>query len=432
MKPTLSKLLKIVSWKGLGQTNEPQVDAKRKTGDDFVFFGKYNLFPELCQGLTYNVAPLHTCVHTHAALVAGEGVEFLTDEEKVDEKATAVWNNLTRGSLDILEEIAYHQALLGSRSWELIYTGRGKLDSIFPLDTVRVRSGRKNDDGVVGEFYFCDDWERYQRGRTGYDAEKIPSFDIPSAKKKAALYRRGRGNDYYGYPRWIAAMTDAEVWQRIPIFNRTQIDTGFRPAAHIHIPTNKDESELTGLKAEVEQFLTGADAQTFAVTHGPTADPAPTINKLERGDHAGELDKISDRAELVIYKAFGMPPILAGVEVSTGLSGKGLAIEQSLTLYERMRVNPDQNAICRDIREIMIAAGAEPKMIRIRKKRPFDSAVDQVLTRQTYLARTTVNADLIANGLQPFPPNDPRGEKLLIEVLRGDITANNVNTPANG
>lgn len=419
----MGSILRIVNWKG--PTNEPLVDVDRLTGEKFALFGKYNLFPELLRGLTYNAAPLKTCVDTMTQFVAGEGVEFLVDDDKPDEKAAKLWAQLTFGSPDIIEEIAYNLVLMNARPWEIIYTGGGKIIEVASIDGVRLRAEKKDAEGVIPNWYWCDDWEKFGKDRTKYQAVPIPSFDVAGRKPKAIMYRRGQGNDYYPFPKWIAAMTDAEVWSRIPVFNRTQIDTGFRPAAHIHVFTNKDESQLTNLKREIEELLTGADAQTYAVTHGPTVEGAPVINKLERGDHAGELDNIGNRAELVIYKAFGLPPLLAGVDVNTGMSGKGLAIEQTLTMFQRTRIMPEQKLICRDIREIMRAAGYEPNIIRIKQLSPFDAATDQVLNRQTYLARTTVNQDLIANGKQPLPKGDKRGDMLLIEMLRGSVAATN-------
>lgn len=60
--------------------------------------------------------------------------------------------------------------------------------------------------------------------------------------------------------------------------------------------------------------------------------------------------------------------------------------------------------------------GIEVPVVRILPLVPFESATDQDLQRMTYLRRTTVNEDRIANKVDPLPDVDERGNKMLIEI----------------
>ena len=148
----------------------------------------------------------------------------------------------------------------------------------------------------------------------------------------------------------------------------------------------------------------------------------------ERGDHAGELDKMGDRAEMVIYKACGIPPILMGVEVATGLSGKGLALEQSVTQFIRTQVEPRQKFITDDaLRLIHMCGITEAVTCEIEQLAPFDTATDPAMKRQTRMRSITVNEErlesgygrLTKDGLEEAPDGsnlDPKGNMLLIEA----------------
>lgn len=422
---TKRRVLKLVNS---GQGNTPDIATQAAPGEKWVNLGRLNLFPEFVTALVHNYQPVLSAIDTMSLYLAGEGLEFLDAKGEPIQAAADKWAELmsVQGEGHFLRSVFKDLCLLGHRSWEVAYNGLQVPAALYHLDATRLRCSVKDETtGLVPSYWWSSNWELYgSTKKAQFKPVEMPAWGStgngPKVKQVSFARLYVPGQDYYGFPWWIGALTDMEVGARIGHFNRTQLDTGFRPAFHIHVFTDRDTVDLEQLDADVEAVWTGVDGKTYVVTHGTVAEGAPQLTKLERGDHAGELDKMGDRAELIAYKAVGVPPVLMGIDVNTGMSGKGLAIEQTLTMFERMQCWPRQSVVTDDAKRTLEECGIKGIAVaRVKPVRPFDQATDPVLKRQTYIASTTVNEDRIANGKLPFAPGDKRGDMLLCDALKG-------------
>lgn len=405
--------LRVMAFGQVG--NAPAIGDDRTTASEkWVKFGARNLFPEYCRALADSCSPLDACVNKMAQFIAGTGVDFLDANGEPMNDAIRVWQELTMdmGEGQLLEATALDIALMNTFSWEAVNTRLG-VGQLFHMDVCRVRAAKKAD-GVIPAYFFSSNWMKYTQA--GYKPEEIKAWGTPGAPK-TLIYRRWykQLRDYYGEPHWLAAMADAEVLARIPVFNRTQIEGGFKPAIHAHLQTNKDDSSLDQIDENFELTFMGDDGKPYILTVGSTEETL-TITKLERGDHAGELDRTRAVSKEEIYHSYGIPPILMGVEQKTGLSGKGLAITEELSLFQTTSVRPRQRMIEDTIKMVLMARGIMVPQVKIRPLVPFEPAADPALVRMTYLRSTKVNEDRIARKMEPLPDTDPRGELMLIEV----------------
>lgn len=430
------KLLRVVNMSAL-PGNTPVTDPNLNKTDQWVWRGKHNLFREFLRALADNCAPLNACINTMGLYLAGKRIVFKDANGQEVEEAAAYWNGLHAqdGEAHWRKAVAKDIALLGDCAYEVILAHGGGFSGVYHLDAMRLRSGKKDQaTGRVNSYYWCSNWEKHKGDKAKYPVIEIPAFGGPGmrAAGKGLLYARDyhQGEDYYGLPFYLPALTDAEVFARIAHFNRTQLDTGFRPAFHIHAITNADTENTDELDTSIEEIFTGFDGRTYALTTG-TRDEAPIITKLERGDHAGELDKMADRHEMVIYKACGIPPILMGADISTGLGSKALALEQSVTQFIRTVVQPRQYLITDGALRLVQLGGIRGVVsAEVEQLTPFEDANDQVLSRNAYLRSTLLWEHRAANGQGPITTDgqDPRPDRsnwdarnflTLIEVKAG-------------
>ena len=400
--------------------NAPQIGDSRYYSDPWVRFGRSNLYPEFVRALADNCAPLGACVERFAQYVAGDYVRFYTegDKDKVEHKEAArKWKELLQDTSEdeLLYATALDRALLNTHAWQVLYDGTGMPARVLHLDVSRFRSGRKVD-GIVKTGYWSSDWVRYKQD--DYKPVELPMWGQPNNGKPVVIYARTykQGRDYYGEPHWMAAMSDAEVLTRIPRFNLTQIDTGFRPGVHAHLTTNRDDASVDEIDENFEMVYTGENGKAYVLTVGSEKETLQ-ITKLERGDHAGELDATRKVSKEEIYHSYGIPPILMGVNINTGLSGQGLAIEETLQMFNNTMVYPHQKPIVQSITKILNACGIEGFYAEIESIVPFEPAKDPVMARQAFIAATTVNEYREANGMEPF--TDERGDRLLCDALKG-------------
>jgi hypothetical protein len=422
------RLLRVVNM-SLGNAPAP---PPTRNNEDWVPRGKNNLFREFLLALCHNVAPLNSCVNTMALYIAGKRLVFKDANGEEVLRAHEKWLELNAedGEAAYRSRVSKDLSIQGDCAIEAVMS-KAMPQAVYHIDAMRLRSGKKDDRGRVKNYYWCSNWERYTKFGKDYPVTAIPAFGSEGMKTagKGILFAKDYtpGEDYYGMPWYLPALTDAEVWARIPVFNRTQLDTGFRPAFHIHVFTNSDEQDIEELDANIEEIFTGPDGKTYALTTGTKEEGAPVLTPLVRGDHAGELDKMGDRAEMVIYKACGIPPILMGVDVPTGMSGKGLALEQSVTQFMRTQVEPRQKFLTDPaLRFVQLCGITEAVSCEVEQLMPFDSATDPAWQRQAQLRSMTVNEHRFSIGMGKLTIDgkpeeeggklDPKGDMLLIEV----------------
>lgn len=412
------KPLRVKALGNIG--NAPSVKSDSVSGE-WVRFGARNLFPEFCAALYDNCSPLAACIDTMAQFVAGSGWSFTDSNGEPMLEAHRAWAEVCgeQGEWYHLSSTAHDLSLMNTFAWEAVRSRVG-IAMLQHLDVCRVRAGKRKD-GRIPAYWFSSNWEKASDNR--YKPIEIPAWGSGGAKE--LIYDRAykQLRDYYGEPHWMAAMVDAEVLSRIPVFNRTQLDGGFKPSVHAHLQSNKDDADLDQLDEDFEMTFTGEDGKPYILTVGAINETL-TITKLERGDHAGELDATRRVSKEEIYHSYGIPPILMGASVNTGLSGRGLAIEEELSLFQTAKVRPRQRRIEEAAKKVLRDMGIEVPQVRILPLVPFEPAADNVLQRMTYMRRTTVNEDRIANKFDPLPANDERGNKMLMEITAAKSEAN--------
>lgn len=415
-------------------SNAPEVNDSKYLGKPWVPCGTHNLFREFLRALADNCSPLNTVVNIFALYFAGKRFIFRDAAGEEVVRASQVWNalHMEDGESYFRRALAKDIALLGDRSFEIVMNRMGQPAALYHLDAMRLRVGHK-EDGRIKNFYWCSNWFKSLNGYSKqYPIQTLNAFgsDGMSTTGKGVMFARDyhQGQDYYGLPMYLPALTDAEVFTAIARFNLTQIRTGFKAGTHVHMKVaNRDEYDMDQVNQDFRNVYTREDGDGLIVTMGNDQEEV-TITRLERGDHAGELDKMGDRAEQVIYKACGLPPILAGVDVSTGLSGKGLALDQSVTQFLRTQIVPRQWMLTdAALRIVQMCGVTEAVTCEVEQLIPFDPAADPALVRQTYLRSHTVNEDRLLNGLGKLTTDgepekadgsnlDPRGFLLLIEA----------------
>lgn len=342
-------------------TIAPYVSEENHQSDPWVWFGTSNLYPEKIRSLVDNCAPAERSAIMLSQFIAGSGIRFLNkagDEVEAAQKLFQSW----MGSIteeEFLLRTAYDLALGLGKAWMVRRGAGGGIVFLDHIDVVRLRSGVL-EKGRVNKFFWSSNWERYQSKKDDarYTPEELKAFDKTKMADRAVLYTRiyKQNRDYYSEPFWMGAIQAAEVWTKIDNYNKVQIDTGFAPAVFITSQFEGSDVEVDAYDKAFEEAFIGSMGQgVIHVPFGPGETP-PTVTKLERGNHAGELDEIANRCADVIYDAFGIPSLLMR-DRQDGLTSQGEAVHMRLQQFQRTVVEPMQKYITRDLTMLMNAAG---------------------------------------------------------------------------
>jgi len=363
------------------------------TGKPWIYFGHDNLFPQRMIELADNCGPQSIAKDTFALMLAGNGVRFVDEEGETIDRAQELWYKWTDaygGEDKFLHGLCSDLALMGAFSYEKIRTGDGG-QGLRHLDVTGLRIGKEK-----GKAYWSADWREVEkRGRTAdrYKPEPL-DMDDGRLRAKSIVYVKGykQGLRFYGEPWYLPAIPHAEVWSKVAPFNKTQIDTGFMGSVHLHTWLSGDEEDLDDYDRDIEAAYTGANARDIFHTFGNPGEEAPKLTEIPYTSHAGELDEIMNRAETNIYRTWGLPPILAGIDIQGGLAGQGDALKEAFSYVMRTRVAPRQRMMAASFEKDMRAAGVTDfHHVEIEPLDLFDEEMDEATMREAYLASVTIN-----------------------------------------
>ena len=393
-------------------TSAPLVE-ERYTGNPWVYFGADNLFLERMRNLADN-SPLGRCAEMAAMFIAGKGIKFKDENGEEMPEAQAKFQEwmLDTTEEDFLAATALDIALANAKSWVVRRGFGGSVVRLDHLDVSRLRSGKLKD-GKVEEYYWCSDWAKVgTRGQVAderYTPTPIAAFDTLKRKPKAVMYGKvyKQGRDHYSEPWYLPAEADCEVWAKVPKFNQVQIDTGFKAGVHLHTFFDGDPKDIEQYDEAVEDAYAGAGARGIFHTISSNGESVPTLQVLERGDHAGELDVIRDNAEKVIVRAYGIPDILYRMDTAGGLTSQGSALKAALEQFQTTFVEPKQQMICRDLVRLMNAEGIKVWEAEIEALEVFE---EEGQTDQIKLRTMTINELRDEMDLPALEDDDERGD----------------------
>ena len=407
-------------------TNAPIVE-ERYTGNPWVYFGADNLFLENMRTIADNCVPLQRCIEMAAMFIAGRGIKFYDREGNEMEAAQAKWQEWMQDTTeeDFLQATALDIALANTKSWVVRRGFGGGIVRVDHLDVSRLRAGKLME-GEVRNYYWSANWKEV--GARGgavprYRPIELPAFKmeerVPSAVIYSKTYKQNR--DYYGEPWWLPAVADAEVWAKVPVFNKTQIDTGFKPTVHLHTYISADTKDLDQYDRDIEDAYTGANGRGIFHTFGTQDENAPVLNRLERGDHAGELDEIRAKAESIIVRAYGVPDILYRMDVVGGLTSAGNAMKAAADQFIYGFVKPKQQMITKDLVRLMNAEGIPVWEAEIKELELFDDDMQAEAIRLRSMTINELRDDMDLPELEDERGNIIPG--LISQPMRDDLTS---------
>jgi hypothetical protein len=410
MKLTIGGKFKAYLKEG---TSAPLVE-ERYTGSPWVWFGADNLFPNAMRTLADNCVPLARCLEMAAMFIAGKGVKFKDKEGNEIEAAQQRFQQWLADTTeeDFLYATALDIALMNSYSWVIRRAAGSGIARLDHLDVSRVRTA-KMIEGKIPAYYFSSDWSKVgTRGGASeerYKPLEVPAYDPAKPAPKELFYYRTykQGRDYYGEPWYLSAVSDCEVWAKVPVFNKVQIDTGFKPTIHLHLPFDGDPKDIDQVVQDIQDAYTGAAANGLFTTFGNPGETAPALNPIERGDRAGELDLIRDNAEKVIVRGYGIPDILYRMDTSGGLTSQGSALKAALEQFESTFVEPKRGMIEKALTKLMNDDGIEVWECEIEELDVFE---EEGATEKVMLAAMTVNE--LREEMDLPPLDDERGDKI--------------------
>ena len=388
-------------------SSAPTID-ELVTNRDYVYFGGDNLFPERMRELADNCTPLDQCIHRNSLFIAGKGLKFLDPNGQPIPEAEARYLEWLQDTEEaqFRRSTALDIAFANSFAWDVRYARDTEthIARIDHKDVSRIRCAKK-EDGRVPAYFYSSNWQIATKYKSNlpqkykhHEPIQTQAFDFESGRDEEiqTIYHKEykQGKDYYSEPVYLSAVQDAMVWTKVPNFNKTQIDTGFAPSVHLHVPLDKDEANLDEVQKVLEKSYEGSNGSGLFLTWGAPGEEGPVLTPLDAKFRSGELDEVRDKATEIIINANMIPKIISGIDTLTGLGGQSPAIRESVEMYQRTYVEPKQRMFTSKIESLLRMEGIECE-VSVAPLDPFEMfGSDQVR-----LATQTINEIREGEGL---------------------------------
>lgn len=379
----------------------PTVDTEVKDLDrlreDFIPFGKDNLFPQYLAELKRQSSTHRSVLAQKTTFTTGGG--FLTSNDALADFIEDV--NANGESLkDCFKKLADDYYTYGNAFLEGVVYDGGVNFYHKDASTARVSKNKKY-------VYFNSDWSDYRKNKD--KTQRIPVYPQISNSRFIIHYKDYESTfNFYGLPDYVAALEHIAIDYEIGKFNHTSFKNGFSPSAIVTVNGDFGEAEAEKFVETAKDTLTGSGNNSkilFLVKNGEDSrgTDVQIISNKEDGDFL-DLQKLTDQN---IITAHRWQPALSGIVSSGKMNNTGSEIRIAYDLAMSTVIRDTTNILLEPIKRVINAEmGIDTSDLTVAYEPPISFLADidpkQVLTINEQ--RAMLNKDL---------PNIPDGELLI-------------------
>jgi hypothetical protein len=388
-----------------------------KTGQDFVWYGNDNLFPQHTIDLYQSSATHNALVNSISSWIYGGGLDATNKEQNSEgwlKFQTLINKKIGKNDVQLMcSDIKLHGGYYISMSYNLDRTSLASID-ILPFETMR--SGTTDEEGEVEWLYYSQNWKDGRRAKV----TKLKSFD-PSTKdtfptQVLFVKMNSVGSYFYPKPDYIGALNYIELDKNIGQFHLANIENGLAPSFMINfnngIPTPEKRNEV---KNNLQSELSGsANAGKFITTFSDGRDSSPEITTFDLSDADKQYQFLSEEVtKKVMVSHRVVSPRLFGVIDGGGLGNNAEELQVASTLFEEIVIEPFRKIILDGLNLVLMEAGInlnlmfEPfnlfndEFANTKEEVVQEEIIDDVLPKEDNVAEAEIEqVDASYNGAQ--------------------------------
>lgn len=304
-----------------------------KSNKEYVKFGEMNCFPQ--DILELSTTPIHAAIlDKKVKMDLGNGIYF--ENKKFEEFSKSV--NKNGETFDnILLKCATDLELFGGYYLQVIWAKDKKnIAEIYHMPFQFIRSGKKNEEGKVTEYFYSEKWSRFTDKKY---ITPIPVFSTEENQDQPQIYatfKYAAQSEYYPIPSYAGALLDISTLQQISIYHNSAIINNFAPGFTIFFPgPEPTEDEQDEIVRMIEEKYKGAEnaGQPMIFFMKRDSQNMPVFEQMEVTNLGEQYKNLSDSVKENITCAHEMPRGLAGLEQPGSLGNSRNLIESQLVFF---------------------------------------------------------------------------------------------------
>ena len=335
---------------------------REQKGFEWVLFGVNNSFP--LDILEYrNSSSIHdSIIEGKTSLIAGDGFMFGATREESNQFLIDNWRQVPfwRKLDKVFWLVARDQETFGYSCFEVIYSiDRTRIVDINWLDASRVASGKKDDNGDINEYFYCENWSNTRQN----PPRRIASFNPNSDEVRQIVFIRHEENnmDYYALPNYYSALRWIKADGLMAEYNLAAINNGFSPSIVFKFYKKPSPEERRYNSEAIKSQHGGAkNAGKAIILYSDGKELAPDIDTLDATNIDQRLLQVAEQIVQQIITAHRCHPQLLGIQ-TPGKLGYSTELLQSWEIFDKMVIRPERKLILDAFKQVLIYNGV-PKV----------------------------------------------------------------------
>lgn len=329
---------------------------KEYNNKEYVYYGIDNLYPQKLIEMLNGSAMHNTCKEAVASGIFGEGIELI-GEEYINSQGETID--------DIFEKIALDYTIYSGYSVNVIWNKEStRISEIYHLPFANVRSGKKNDEDEVEEYYYSSDWSNLRKNKqVAYKAFDQLDSKGENASQIFYFMNYTPGQEVYPLPSYVSASNDIILDNKVSRFHVNNISNGLAPSLFISMRNGiPDPESRRKVYEEIQETYAGEESAGRFFLSFSDPDTAPEITPIEAANSDFYIT-LEERITSRILTSWRITsPLLLGIRDSSGFSSNAEEIKVSYMHFEGTVIEPKRKKITSSFGYILKLAGYNVKI----------------------------------------------------------------------
>jgi len=334
------------------------------TTDEYVPYGKDNVFPYYLMDLFKNSGLHRSIIERKVNMLVGKGITFEGNKDS-DEIIMA---NRFESIEEVLAKCAYDLETFGAYYLQVLWNrGENGLAEYYHMPAERIRVGLPNKFGFPEKFYYWAKNDELIRGWNDInDFEEFDAFNVNNKTKPQILQvkKYNPGSKYYGSANYEGALLDIQTYMEISNFHNSNLHNGFAPGFILFFRGEEpDKDQKDAIMKQLKNKYSGTDnagkPMVFFLDQG---QEAPVVNTMDASDLDKQFDVSSKSIKENIAINHGIPKQVIGLETQGSL-GSSKEILQASMIFRTDYIMPEQEVLLKGFNMIYAISGKNKLII---------------------------------------------------------------------
>jgi hypothetical protein len=327
----------------------------------WVFYGEDNIFPNHLLALYQYSSINRACLNAIIYGVKGKGIYVKEGNPNVLAMA-----NRGETVYEVFEKLVTDRCIFGGLAMNIVKSNDGGIAEFYHTDFSRLRSGKEDDFGNVGSYWYSVDWKGTMFNPNKFKPMEIEAFNmLPDSAPSQIYYDKTvytPGMSYYPAPDYLAGLTTIQLDIEVKNFHLNNMQNSMMPSVAISFTNGTPgEEEMDMIQRQLDaKYSSTNNAGKFFLFFSENPETAPVITPIQNNASDAWYQNMAPQIENNILTSHRITsPMILGIRTEGQLGGRNEILD-AYQLFLQTVIIPIQEEILSSVEKILFIKYKEP------------------------------------------------------------------------